>query len=317
MEIGKSRAGLIFLCFALAVISTSIFACGGGGGSGPTSLSCDLYVDAPLGSDDNAGTAGSPFQSITFALSQASSGEVVCVAAGTHDEALGETFPITVPSGVTLTADGTGQKPVIQGGGDSGSVNIALITSNNSTIHGFSINVPSDVDPAVVHVGIYSDTGFPVISHNTISGVSLSHWEGAGVATYGLASPQIINNTIINNHNGIATYGTSAPVIRQNILTDNESHAVYAAHNSDPDLGTSLDPGDNIIQDNGYRGLGNFTDGSIIDAAGNTWTINCSTADGSYATTLVVAPNPVNDNDLCQELPSNYYIKYTGAGIQF
>jgi len=307
---GKSRFLAIPALFLL-------IACGGGGESGPASSTCDFYVDAAGGNDGNNGSATEPFQTITFALSQAASGDEVCVEAGNYN-APGETFPIAVPTGVTLRGNPGSSKPVISGGGDFGGANIAIITAHNSTISGFSITVPGYADTTVIHVGVFSDDGFPVISDNTISNVSLGHQGGGGIATFGTASPLIMANTIISNHDGIATFGTSAPVIRDNDLSDNEDHGVYADQNSDPDLGTSGDPGGNTILGSGLRGLGNFTDSSVIDAAGNTWEVNCSTNDGSYATTLVVVTvNPINDNDSCPGEPSNYYIKYIGAGIQF
>lgn len=296
--------------WVLAVVLFLVLACRGGGSDTDTN-DCDYYVDSAAGSDANTGGESDPFQTITFALSRAASGDEVCVAAGRYS-APEETFPLTVPMGVTLRARSGGAKPVVNGGGDLDGVNIAILAAQNSTIRGFSVTVPLSADVSVVHVGILSSEGSPGIKENTITGIGFGHDGGAGIATFGTASPLIMNNTIVLNHDGITTFGTSSPVIRGNILSDNENHGVYADQSSNPNLGTTGDPGGNTLLNNGSRGLGNFTDSTIINAAGNTWEITCSTSDGHYASTLILTTG-----EDCPGDTSNYYIKYEGAGIQF
>ncbi|MBI1380377.1 MAG: DUF1565 domain-containing protein [Planctomycetaceae bacterium] len=85
----------------------------GRAGTPPASV---LYVDAALGADVSGGGApGAPLRTIGFALSQ-STGLAkpveVRVAAGVHDAALGEVFPLFVPARVRIVGAGVGKTVV-------------------------------------------------------------------------------------------------------------------------------------------------------------------------------------------------------------
>ena len=62
-----------------------------------------LYVDPTSGTDTTTtGTTASPYKTITYALTQAQAKTVVQLAAGIYSSDSGETFPITIPEGITL-----------------------------------------------------------------------------------------------------------------------------------------------------------------------------------------------------------------------
>ncbi len=83
------------------------------------------YVSAATGV--NAGdcrTAGSPCRTITYAVGQAANGDIVNVAPGVYNTALGEVFPIAMKSGLQLQSTGSAFDTVIDGaGGTAGLIN--------------------------------------------------------------------------------------------------------------------------------------------------------------------------------------------------
>jgi hypothetical protein len=112
-------------------------------------VSASRYVDDTGGIDyglcDNPAI---PCRTITFAMSQAvpgSPGDVIHVAPGTYNQALGEVFPIAVRSGVQLVASGNNAiiNPAIQNGTSQNSTNprvFNVIGANAFTrIEGFTI----------------------------------------------------------------------------------------------------------------------------------------------------------------------------------
>jgi len=82
------------------------------------------YVNAATGNDGNsaaqAQNPGTPWKSITRAIGEATlaSGDVVSVAAGTYDQANGETFPLYLVDGVDLQGAGAGSS-IIRGPANS------------------------------------------------------------------------------------------------------------------------------------------------------------------------------------------------------
>ena len=64
----------------------------------------DFFV-SPLGDDAGSGLAGSPFRTLTKALSVAVDGDTVTVASGDYDVPGGESFPLLIPDGVSIVGD--------------------------------------------------------------------------------------------------------------------------------------------------------------------------------------------------------------------
>ena len=302
-------------CRAIILPFIVILASCGNGERVPT---CDWYVNAAMGNNNNAGTPGAPFKTITYALTRTKSGEVVCAAPGTYNAVSGETFPIVVPANVALRSLEGRAGTVVEGGGTYslafGTVKLGFYASDQSTIDGFTIKVPS-ADVVGIDVGIATESGAAVLKNNAFVGIAMGHEGGAAIATGGSAAPLIADNTMTGCHDGIGSFGASAPVIRRNIMTLNEDQAVDAQENAVPDLGTPADPGRNTIKDNGSRGLFNETADSIIQAAGNTWNVNCTTdASGHYTTQLI--KGAYDNATACPGELSNFRIENEGASIQ-
>jgi len=103
------------------------------------------HVNAATGVDSgNCSSAGSPCKTITYAMGQAvagNPGDVISVAPGTYNVALGEVFPITFKNGVQLVATGNPSNTFIDGAGDTVKKGLIKSQSNNSAaakIEGFT-----------------------------------------------------------------------------------------------------------------------------------------------------------------------------------
>ena len=81
----------------------------------------NIYVDAANGSNANAGnTPNAAYQTITYALSKATTGQTIKVLPGTYNSSIGESFPLNVPEGVCVVGDvankGNGATPTFVSG---------------------------------------------------------------------------------------------------------------------------------------------------------------------------------------------------------
>jgi len=74
---------------------------------------------------------------------------------------------------------------------------------------------------------------------------------GYGINVAQRAAPSIIENRIINNRAGVVSQAFTKPVLRNNIIEGNREDGVVAIANSQPDLGTPAQPGNNQFRQNG------------------------------------------------------------------
>jgi hypothetical protein len=154
----------------------------------------DYYVDAhaPTGGD---GSVNNPFTTITSALARTSADQAaspgkaltIYAAAGTYDEALGETFPLTLRGSISLLGAGS-EKTVIVGSGDfdhsaaGGAFNetyhltiLAGDTTGAITISGLTL-LPSVPSAAPQYFGVFCDRGNAASASDgltTLDGVTL------------------------------------------------------------------------------------------------------------------------------------------------
>ena len=197
------------------------------------------FVNAATGADAGTCTsAAAPCKTITYAMSQAaagSPGDLVSVAPGTYNTALGESFPITVKSGVQLVSTTNANDAIIDAANAFKRVLQTAAGSNSSTrIQGFTIRNGSlnngDYFNPGGGGGIFIDGGSPVIAKNLITGNAVAGYLGtiaplsSGGHAYGggihgvNATPTIANNIISNNTTqggkggfGLPGYGSAGP----------------------------------------------------------------------------------------------------------
>jgi uncharacterized repeat protein (TIGR02543 family) len=173
----------------------------------------NYYVNASTGNDSNAGTSAAPFKTITKALSVATvSGQIVNAAAGTYNTANGETFPLYIPAGVTLTGNtaGDGSGVLIQGGGQpsvySNFISAAVVMENQSVLEGFTVTNNSGITSLPEGVLIdanYSANG-TIVTMNTITGNP-----DIGIYVRGATTGGSVNNNqfTANSSNDLAFVG--------------------------------------------------------------------------------------------------------------
>jgi len=156
----------------LIALAAGLWACGGSGPATST-LYPDIYVNPTIGSDITGdGSYIQPFRSITAAMANAQSGDVVKAEEGTYG-APHETFPIRVTDGVALIGDeaSRGSLTVIEGMGSFGSGEAALVPGDNTMVAGFLIRT-NDISNTSSGA-LYINTTGVVVRNNTLTG---SYW---------------------------------------------------------------------------------------------------------------------------------------------
>ncbi|RAM48316.1 MAG: hypothetical protein C6Y22_28670 [Hapalosiphonaceae cyanobacterium JJU2] len=202
-----------------------------------------------------------------------------------------------------------GQGVVIVGSGKYvsptfASQNVTIKTENNSTISGVTVTNPDSRGTAVwvestnptITSSIFTNSardgifvtgkGTPTIENNifvknTGNGISVAKTAagvirnnvfedtGFGLAIGGTSTPLVEGNQIIGNQDGIYINDTAKPILRKNIIQGNKRDGVVVAIKAQPDLGTSNNPGGNLIRSNTRYDLHNATKTIKILAIGN------------------------------------------------
>ncbi len=129
----------------------------------------NIYVDGPGGSDDQDGSVGSPYKTITKALSMARSGDGVTVAPGIYDAANGETFPLDIPDGVTLQGTDWDRCTIKVNAEAQGTRHAVTMGCKDCAIRNFTLEEEKITDPFVTYfVNMYECTGAFVDSLRTL-----------------------------------------------------------------------------------------------------------------------------------------------------
>lgn len=194
-----------------------------------------VYVNPVLGNDaPGAGSSeATPYRTIAYALQQAKPGTVVQLARGSYTKESGESFPLAVPSGVTLRGNEAdkGQTVAIIGGGLYASRTFArqsttIVASDNSEIRGVTIT-----NPNVRGTGIWVESTSPRVENCTFSN---SNREGVFIT--GTGNPTVVrNNFITNQGNGISTANNAKGEIRDNLF-QNTGFGLAIGGNSAPQV---------------------------------------------------------------------------------
>lgn len=172
------------------------------------------YVDALHGKDANSGTSPSlPFKTITKAAFSAKSGDVILVAAGTYNTALGEIFPISIAPGVTILGDEStkgGSWGYYTGSGSSPNF-------GSTSIEGGGNLIPSPFSPAVILASNSVIGGFKITNR-------MSDSMASGIILYYANNATVRNNSVIDGNNGatgIYVYQSGSNLIDNNIIRNN------------------------------------------------------------------------------------------------
>ena len=104
-----------------------------------SAMAFDPFVDAVNGNDSNDGSFNTPVKTIKKALTLVSASGTIHVRPGTYNAALGETFPITMPSGIKLQSTGGAAATIIDATGANARVFLCSANSSSTLIEGFTI----------------------------------------------------------------------------------------------------------------------------------------------------------------------------------
>ncbi|EAW39192.1 DUF1565 domain-containing protein [Lyngbya sp. PCC 8106] len=118
---------------------------------------------------------------------------------------------------------------------------------------------------------------------------------GFGINISQNAAPFIAGNRIIFNKDGVVIQANARPILRDNYIERNERDGIVAIATALPDLGTTSEPGQNVIRSNGRYDINNGTKTQVIQAYGNQLTLANTTGSvqvsGNY--TAPDAPSPI------------------------
>lgn len=114
---------------------------------------------------------------------------------------------------------------------------------------------------------------------------------GYGMTVGDTSAPLISGNKFIENRCGLVISGDARPVLRKNYIKNNAQDGITVIAKALPDLGTSENPGENIILDNGGYDLQSTSNQTII-SVGNQ--LNPAKVKGTveFVTSEVPLPNP-------------------------
>ncbi|MBE9020011.1 DUF1565 domain-containing protein, partial [Chroococcidiopsidales cyanobacterium LEGE 13417] len=120
---------------------------------------------------------------------------------------------------------------------------------------------------------------------------------GYGINVAQRAAPLIIENQIINNRAGVVSQAFTKPVLRNNIIEGNKEDGVVAIANSQPNLGTPTEPGNNQFRQNGRYDINSSAAKRVtISAVGNQVTADRSIGNIDFAGTSNLASNAGVEN---------------------
>jgi uncharacterized protein DUF1565/Big-like domain-containing protein len=247
----------------------------------PAGVTASTFVSSTLGSDaTTTGSCAAPHKTITHAVAAARTGDVIWVAPGTYNAALGEVFPISLPASVTLIGDeaNKGQGPTatrVIGGANlainasCGTYQATIYPGANDIIAGLELTDPSTTFAAMTLL---------IRNNNvTIRNNSIVNNTGGASAVYICNSS--VNHIITGNRirdNGGQTTGLAfinggvGSKVENNLITRNGNGVEYDSPGGDMGGGSAGSTGGNSIFCNTFNDL--WTNTTItINAANNFW----------------------------------------------
>jgi hypothetical protein len=158
----------ILLATATMVLALSV------GLARPTQAATRFVATSGTDGGNTCFSPASPCKTITHGLTQAAPGDTILVAAGTYNLALGETFPLTISTNLTLTGAGAGSTTI-----DATGANTRVITVNSGvtatisvvTITGGAVGCTSSGDTGCeIGGGGLGNFGILTLTNSTVSG---------------------------------------------------------------------------------------------------------------------------------------------------
>jgi parallel beta-helix repeat protein len=225
-----------------------------------------------------------------------------------------------------------GRGIVIRGGGSFlspsfASQDVAVVGANNSVITGVTITNPNRRG-----YGLWIESSNPTVTNNTFSGSthdgisvtgsSTSLIQGNtftqnganGITLYGTtqaeirentfertgfginiaqnAAPRVLDNQITQNQDGIVIQANARPVLRNNTIENNIRDGLVAIAQSQPDLGTATEAGNNVFRNNGRHDINAEAARQPFPAAGNQLANQRIVGQVDLAGTVAITPAP-------------------------
>jgi hypothetical protein len=122
--------------------------------------------------------------------------------------------------------------------------------------------------------------------NNTSQGMTV------GILVSDNAAPLLVNNRLVENQSGMRFTQACRPVLRGNVIERNQQFGLLVEGSAWPDLGSSQDPGENLIRDNVTLDLKNATNPPLtLSSVGNQ--LNPMQVDGEIALVANEVPPPL------------------------
>lgn len=226
-----------------------------------------FYVDGANGNNSNNGSQGSPWQTITHAISQATAGDAINVAAGTYQEA------INVNKTLTLTG-ANAASVIIQG--PATVAQTVILSANNVVFEGFTVTRAGN-NPANWTTNS-NNTGLQIAQLLTGCTVQNCIITGNrnGIYLNNTQSHLLQNNTIDFNRTGLQLVNNvSGCTVIGNTITNNWTMGVVIYYNPNTlPATTNLTVADNNISGNWFsqveiKTVSSFPTGTTYDFTKN------------------------------------------------
>ena len=293
----KFRSGTSFLVTTLAI--SSLLGVTFPAQAQLPPVSSVIYVDPVNGLNAaEAGTSANPYKTITSALSRAEAGTVIQLAPGSYSSE-SFPIKLKPGVTLRGDESSKGERVVISGGGDYISSifakqNITILADQDTTIEGVTVTNTNErgtgvwvesTNPTIknstfinnAREGVFvTGTGNPKIENNrfvrnSANGISLTKSSqgevrnnlfqnnGFGLAIGNDSTTSLTENQIVQNKDGIVISEKAKPLVRKNTIQNNKRDGIVLIHDALPDLGTSNNPGGNVIANNGRYNFHNAT----------------------------------------------------------
>ena len=248
---------LVILLFILSLVVVSV-PLGGRVEAAPITY----YVNAATGDDSRtpaqAQNPATPWLTITHAVGAVADGDIIIVAPGTYDAALGESFTIYISMSLTLQSSGGAAVTIISSGG-SDAVDLAPQDGESITFTGFTVTGGG------YGIKVYDNDGDGDLENNNITitnnivrdnagnGIEFSD-QITGSSVINVSGNQLLRNNGSDNlyfDDGIT--GNATVSVANNTITDSNGDAIEFCSPFDGNSRTTISG--NTITDSWETGI--------------------------------------------------------------